>query len=165
MLRALSTLPSCVPLVAWEGDMAVFSDDAYNKYLSDPTRGGTLIGNWFEERSIREATGEGRTVPQRHIPRSGLLTDWTKVPDAGPRKQDNTFERTYGPKYNLRDVPQSKVIGAGEEDITGEVPIPPMVQAEGRMARTGKRELMCRIARREAAEAEMQDEEAERERQ
>lgn len=145
--------------------MAVFSDDAFNKYLSDPTKGGTLIGNWFEERSIREATGEGRSIPQRHVPRSGLLTDWTKVPECGPRKQDNTFERTYGPKCNVKCVPTSKVIGAGEEDITGENPMPHMVQAEGRIARVGARELAHRVARREVAEAEMQEEEAERERQ
>jgi hypothetical protein len=144
---------------------AQFSDDAYNKYLTDPTKGGTLIGNWFEERSIREATGEGRSVPQRHIPRSGLLTDWTKVPDCGPRKQDNTFERTYGPPYSVKHVPQSKVIGAGEEDLTGENQCPHMVQAEGRIARKGQRELACIVARREAAEAMEQEEEKERERQ
>jgi len=146
--------------------MAVFSDDAFNKYLSDPRKCGTLIGNWSEERAIREATGEGRTVPQRHIPRSGLLTDWTKVPDAGPRKQDNTFERTYGPKYtaSVWGVPTSKVIGAGEEDITGEVKVPTMLQAEGRIARVGARELACRVARREAAEADLAEEDAERER-
>lgn len=144
---------------------AQFSDDAFNKYLTDPGRGGTLVGNWFEERSIREATGEGRSIPQRHIPRSGLLTDWTKVPDCGPRKQDNTFERTYGPSFNIKAVPTSKVIGAGEEDITGETPIAPMVQAEGRIARVGARELACRAARRAAAEAEMAEEDAERERQ
>lgn len=144
--------------------MAVFSDDAYNKYLTDPGKGGTLIGNWFEERGLREATGEGRSVPQRHIPRSGLLTDWTKVPEGGGRRQDNTFERTYGPKYTVKTVPVSKVIGAGEEDITGEVPIAPMVQAEGRIARVGGRELLYRQARREVAEAELAEDDAERER-
>jgi len=143
---------------------AQFSDDAYNKFLTDPGRGGTLVGNWFEERSIREATGEGRSIPQRHIPRAGLLVDWTKVPDGGSRKQDNTFERTYGAKFNLKEVPQSKVIGAGEQDITGEVPIAPVVQAEGRIARVGARELASRVARRDAAELEMKAEEAERER-
>jgi hypothetical protein len=144
--------------------MAVYSDDAFNKYLTDPTRGGTLIGNWFEERGLREATGEGRSVPQRHLPRSGLLKDFTKVPSGGTRKQDNTFERTYGPKYNVKSVPLSKVIGAGEDDITGEHKIAHLVQAEGRIARVGARELACRAARRQAAEAEMADEEAERER-
>jgi len=144
--------------------MAVFSDDAFNKYLTDPRRGGTLIGNWFEEQGLREATGEGRSVPQRHIPRSGLLTDWTKVPEAGPRKQDNTFERTYGPKAYIKSVPTSKVIGAGEADITGDNPIAHAVQAEGRMARVGPRELACRVARRQAADEEMAEEDAEAER-
>jgi hypothetical protein len=144
--------------------MAVFSDDAYNKYLTDSGKGGTLIGNWFEERSIREATGEGRSVPQRHIPRAGLLSDWTKTCPGGGRKQDNTFERTYGPKYDVKHVPLSKVIGAGEEDITGECPMPTMVQAEGRIARVGQRELLYRAARREVAEAELAEEDAERER-
>lgn len=140
---------------------AQFSDDAYNKYLTESGRSGTLIGNWFEERVIREATGEGRSVPQRHIPRSGLLTDWTSVPSCGPRKQDNTFERTYGSKFNLKDVPLSKIIGAGEEDITGETPLAPMLQAQGRIARVGPREIACQASRREVAEALVQEEEAE----
>lgn len=144
---------------------AQFSDDAYNKNLTDGTRAGTLVGNWFEERVIRDATGEGRSVPQRHIPRSGLLTDWTAVPSCGPRKQDNTFERTCGAKYNLKMMPTSKVIGAGEEDLTGETPIAPMLQAEGRIARVGERELACRAARMGVAEGEVLEEEAERERQ
>jgi hypothetical protein len=143
---------------------AQFSDDAFNKYLTDGGRSGTLVGNWFEERSIREATGEGRSVPQRHIPRSGLLTDWTAVPSCGPRKQDNTFERTVGKNYSLKDVPQSKVIGSGEADLTGETPIAPTLQAEGRIARVGERELKCRAARLDVAEQEVLDEEAERER-
>lgn len=143
---------------------AQFSDDAYNKYLDTSERAGTLIGNWFEERSIREATGEGRSVPQRHIPRSGLLKDWTKVPSSGPRKQDNTFERIYGPKVFLKGVPSAKYIGAGEEDLTGEKPIADTLQAEGRVARIGPRELEARAARREAAELDTQEEEAERER-
>mmetsp|Transcript_7079 Transcript_7079/g.12183 ORF Transcript_7079/g.12183 Transcript_7079/m.12183 type:complete len:467 (-) Transcript_7079:92-1492(-) len=143
---------------------AQFSDDAYNKFLDTSERAGTLIGNWFEERSIREATGEGRSVPQRHIPRSGLLTDWTKVPSTGPRKQDNTFERIYGPKVFLKGVPSAKYIGAGEEDLTGEKPIADTLQAEGRVARIGPRELEARAARREAAELDTQEEEAELER-
>merc|ERR1719405_312421 len=104
--------------------MAVFSDDAFNKYLSDPGRGGTLIGNWFEERAIREATGEGRSVPQRHIPRSGLLSDWTKVPESGPRAQDDTFKRAYEV-----DVPWSKMIGAGDSEHVVRKPIADTLQA------------------------------------
>lgn len=56
------------------------TDDAYNKYLgADSGKAGTLLGNWLEERVLRETTGEGRTVPQRHVKRSGLLKDFTKV--------------------------------------------------------------------------------------
>ena len=28
---------------------------------------GTLIGNWQEERELREGTGHGRTIPKTHI--------------------------------------------------------------------------------------------------
>eukprot|EP00747_Dinoflagellata_sp_TGD_P161707 gnl/TRDRNA2_/TRDRNA2_178471_c0_seq1.p1 gnl/TRDRNA2_/TRDRNA2_178471_c0~~gnl/TRDRNA2_/TRDRNA2_178471_c0_seq1.p1 ORF type:complete len:497 (+),score=98.27 gnl/TRDRNA2_/TRDRNA2_178471_c0_seq1:94-1491(+) len=141
-----------------------FTDDAYNKFHPGGGRSGTLIGNWYEERSIRDSTGEGRSVPQRHIPRSGLLMDFTKVPSSGPRKQDNTFERVYGPKMFAKHVPQSKAIGAGEEDLTGEKPIAETLQAEGRVARVGPRELATRMARAEAAEAEVCAEEGEVER-
>mmetsp|Transcript_54684 Transcript_54684/g.127913 ORF Transcript_54684/g.127913 Transcript_54684/m.127913 type:complete len:466 (-) Transcript_54684:82-1479(-) len=132
----------------------MFADDAYNKYTKEGV--GTLIGNWYEERSIRDATGESRTVPQRHIPRSGLLKDFTKQPDAGPRAQDNTFERVTGPRVFLKPVPMSKTIGAGEADLTGEKPIAEMLQAEGRVDRVGPRELLSRTARAEAAEQEVQ---------
>jgi len=159
---------------------ATFSDDAYNKFLQEGA--GTLIGNWLEERSIREATGEGRTVPQRHIPRAGLFTESqvagenstarifgapppVAAPTGGPRKQDNTFERIYGPKFKLRDVPMSKTIGGGEDDPTGEEPITLMLQGEGRITKVGAKELAAKLARREIAEQEVQAEDAERDRQ
>lgn len=71
-----------------------FTDSAYNKYVTT-TSGKTLIANWQEEESIRDATGEGRTVPQQHIKRSGLLKDFTKLPSM-TRKQDDTFNRVLG---------------------------------------------------------------------
>eukprot|EP00403_Amphidinium_massartii_P009835 CAMPEP_0178426764 /NCGR_PEP_ID=MMETSP0689_2-20121128/29400_1 /TAXON_ID=160604 /ORGANISM="Amphidinium massartii, Strain CS-259" /LENGTH=465 /DNA_ID=CAMNT_0020048455 /DNA_START=59 /DNA_END=1456 /DNA_ORIENTATION=+ len=132
----------------------MFADDAFNKYTKEGA--GTLVGNWFEERSIRDATGEGRTVPQRHIPRSGLLKDFTKSPDSGPRAQDNTFERVTGPRVFLKPVPMSKTIGAGEADLTGEKPIAEILQAEGRVDREGPREVLAKTARADAAEEEVQ---------
>lgn len=138
----------------------MFADDAYNKYVNEGP--GTLVGNWFEERSIRDVTGEGRTVPQRHIPRSGLLKDFTRTPHGGPRKMDDTFERCYGPKVFPRDVPMSKTIGAGEEDLTGEKRIVELLQAEGRVQRLGERERLAHTARMEAAEQHVQLEEAAR---
>ena len=35
---------------------------AYNKVGSRPGHHGTLIGNWQEERDLRDFTGEGRYV-------------------------------------------------------------------------------------------------------
>ena len=58
------------------------SDDAFNKPgsgLRKPDDAGVLMGNWLEERVLRESTGEGRCIPQRHLPRSGLLKDFSKV--------------------------------------------------------------------------------------
>jgi hypothetical protein len=140
---------------------AQFSDDAYNKNINDmPESAGTLIGNWFEERVLRDASGEGRTVPQRHLPRSGLLKDWTKVPSGGPRKMDNTFDRMYGPDAGVAHVPQSKLIGGGEYDIFGDRPIAPTLQAAGRVPRIGRKEIMAQKARFGASEEAVKQEEA-----
>jgi hypothetical protein len=125
--------------------MALFSDDAYNRELGNSDKAGSLIGNWFEERALREASGEGRTVPQRHLPRSGLLEDWTKVPDV-VRKGDDTFERVYGPKSIYDPVPSSAAIGASD----------PMMVA----TKVGPKETMMRSLRADLAESEVQEEEA-----
>lgn len=80
-----------------------FTDDAYNKELKGQEAGtGTLIGNWYEEGVQRSGTGEGRTHTQRHIRRSGLLKDFTRMPSDGTRVQDDTFGRCHGHrKYDL----------------------------------------------------------------
>jgi hypothetical protein len=69
----------------------VFSEDSYNKV--DAKR--TLIGNWHEEAVLKETCGEARSLPQRHIKRAGLLTDFTKQASE-VKKLDNTFERVCG---------------------------------------------------------------------
>eukprot|EP00406_Dinophysis_acuminata_P050440 CAMPEP_0179299710 /NCGR_PEP_ID=MMETSP0797-20121207/46658_1 /TAXON_ID=47934 /ORGANISM="Dinophysis acuminata, Strain DAEP01" /LENGTH=450 /DNA_ID=CAMNT_0021009155 /DNA_START=51 /DNA_END=1403 /DNA_ORIENTATION=- len=122
---------------------AQFSDDAYNKNLRG-NGAGTLVANWFEERSIRDATGEGRSVPQRHITRSGLLKDFTKTPAGGPRRMDNTFERVYGPKAQHGVAPASTVIGDFKHDD---------------IVRTGPRERALHSLRRQAAEGDVDEEE------
>lgn len=121
---------------------AQFSDDAYNKQIGGDNA-GTLCGNWFEERVLRACNGEGRTVPQRHVPRSGLLQDFTKMPSA-TRKGDNTFERVYGPKANMQPRASSKTIGDHE-------------QGSG-MKFVGPKELALKTARLDIAEAEVQEE-------
>jgi hypothetical protein len=47
--------------------MASHVEAGYNKFLKE--RQGTLVGNWNEERTIRECTGEGRNVMRQHIPK------------------------------------------------------------------------------------------------
>lgn len=90
---------------------------------------GTLIGNWCEEASIRGCTGEGRSIPRRHIKRSGLLKDFTRQIDQNSmKKDDNTFERCYGGmdcKDKIR--PTNQLYGNGarfaEEDPFEECPV------------------------------------------
>jgi len=96
----------------------MFSGDAYNKSCqAGKDVSGTLIANWGEERVLREALGEGRSVPQRHIPRSGLLKDFTKTP-AVYRQCDDTFGRVYGKRSTMEVEPASKTIGKHDEVAT-----------------------------------------------
>jgi len=136
-----------------------FTDDAFNKHITEGS-GGTLIGNWMEERSIRDATGEGRTVPQRHIPRSGLLADFTKVPSSGPRAVDNTFERIYGQRSYDVDERTSDLIGAGDTEHVIKKPIADTLQAQGRIARIGQRTSDEAKAMKEFAVKQLEEEEA-----
>ena len=63
----------------------------YNKGLS---RGkGTLMGNWYEERSLRDFTGVGRTIIREHIPKRHLNFEEPIITD---KKFDNTHDRIYG---------------------------------------------------------------------
>jgi len=128
----------------------MFADDAYNKYVGDGP--GTMVGNWSEERALRDATGEGRTLPQRHLPRSCLLKDFTRVATASTRRTDDTFERCYGPNRSTTYVPMSKTIGAGEEDLTGESRIALQLQADRRVERVGMRRVLDEAAMQEVAE-------------
>jgi len=110
-----------------------FSSDDYNKThnasVYPQCNHGTLIGNWQEEREIRYSTGEGRSIPQRHIKRSGLLKDFTRQLDqTQAKKQDNTFERVYGGldcKDKIRPTNMSYGNGAkfAEEDDFCDWPI------------------------------------------
>lgn len=125
--------------------MGTFSDDAYNTLIKPEDGQGTLVGNWFEERVLRESSGEGRTVPQRHLPRSGLLKDWTKVP-AVPRKGDDTFDRVYGPKADVEVEPASKTIGKMDKSVPTHM-------------RTGPLGNALMAAQHDAAESDVQQEE------
>jgi len=131
----------------------MFSDDAYNKNIHNDVGAdgaGTLIGNWFEERALRESTGEGRSVPQRHIPRSGLLEDFTKTPSVY-RKGDDTFSRVYGEPDGGGAEPASWAIGAPDKHA-------------GKIVHQGPLEKTMKEGRFEHAENEVRAEEEEIER-
>jgi hypothetical protein len=124
------------------GTATQFTDDAYNKELKGKQSGyGTLVGNWYEEGCQREGTGEGRTLPQRHVRRSGLLKDFTRLPSDGFRIADDTFERLYGHrKYEIVHT-SSSAIGKpdGKYHLT-ELHSEPM-QASLRMPQVGVRQI------------------------
>ena len=41
--------------------------DSYNKFTKNSQ--GTLVGNWFEERVLRDMTGYGRNAAKSHKPK------------------------------------------------------------------------------------------------
>lgn len=65
----------------------------YNKGLN---RGkGTLVGNWYEERSLRDFTGVGRCIIKEHIPKRHLNFE-------EPIKTDKQFDNTHNRIHGLR---------------------------------------------------------------
>lgn len=68
------------------------SDFRFNKHHSGKGA-GSLIGNWQEERELRDFTGVGRTVIREHIPKKAL--DFEN-PISHGKKFDNTVHRIYG---------------------------------------------------------------------
>ena len=73
----------------------------YNKHTKPGRQ--TLIGNWHEERAMREFTGVGRypisliiifrTIVREHIPKRHLNFE---EPIKTDKKFDNTTDRIYG---------------------------------------------------------------------
>lgn len=64
------------------------AENIYNKGMN-----GTLVGNWWEEKELKEATGTTRTIPREHIAKKhGDLEN----PIISNQKVDNTYERING---------------------------------------------------------------------
>jgi len=71
------------------------SDFRYNKLKEGKAAGGgTLIGNWQEERDLRDFTGVGRSVIREHIPKKHL--DFENPINTTGKRFDNTVDRIYG---------------------------------------------------------------------
>lgn len=66
--------------------------DAFNKFAKQSA--GTLVGNWHEERELRETTGHGRNYPIHHVPRHQGEPEYT-------RNRDGTDKRIHGTEYPL----------------------------------------------------------------
>ena len=65
--------------------MASHTEAAYNKFTNGGN--GSLVGNWNEERSLREFTGVGRRVVNEHIPKRHYQFD-------DPIISDKPFDNT-----------------------------------------------------------------------
>lgn len=70
---------------------------------------GTLVGNWWEERELRNATGVGRTLPHCHYPKTHSDLFRKPLEDVEylkkrrfEEKLDDTNERVLGKKIDLK---------------------------------------------------------------
>lgn len=86
--------------------MSSHTEAAYNKYVTSGK--GTLVGNWNEERSLREFTGVGRRVVKEHIPKKHCDFDTPIVSD---KPYDNTNQRIYGEKLDAPMFSETYHIG------------------------------------------------------
>ena len=76
-------------------------ENIFNK--TKPEGNGTLVGNWYEERCMKDFTGEGRykfkllnifrTITKEHIPKKHLNFE---EPIKTDKVFDNTHDRIYG---------------------------------------------------------------------
>ena len=69
--------------------------DAFNKFAKESA--GTLVGNWQEERELRDLTGFGRHYPIWHVPRHQGDPEYT-------RNRDGTDRRINGVDYPLSSL-------------------------------------------------------------
>ena len=58
--------------------------DAFNKFAKESA--GTLVGNWQEERELRDLTGFGRQYPISHVPRHQGEPEYTRNRDGTDRR-------------------------------------------------------------------------------
>ncbi len=123
------------------------SEGIFNKHLGEGK--GTLVGNWYEERSLRDATGIGRTITKEHIPKKcgnyeePILTD---------KVFDNTTERIYGKRRD--EIMQAESYGIGRsKNPADELP------------KVGKRTMMMEREIQQVIHEELLEKEREEERE
>ena len=72
---------------------------------------GTLIGNWQEERELKDFTGTHRTIQKQHIPKKHL--DFENKIERN-FEEDNTHDRIYGQRQNTDFHSEAYTIGKGK---------------------------------------------------
>lgn len=99
--------------------------DAFNKYPSQSTN--TLIGNWYEEKELRDLTGHGRNYPIEHVPKKegepSKLRDreGTDIRVHGSAWEDKfqTINSNYGADSNPAD--KLRKVGRREEILRAQM--------------------------------------------
>jgi hypothetical protein len=95
------------------------ADFRYNKLRETKGNpgGGTLIGNWQEERELRDFTGIGRTIIRDHIPKKHL--DFENPIDTTGKRFDNTVHRIYGEADQQKFNTNNTEYGTGKHSTAG----------------------------------------------
>lgn len=84
------------------------SEGIYNKFGGKTH--GTLIGNWEEERELRDFTGTARTIPKKHIAKKHLDFE-NNI--SSPENGDNTQQRIYGERLDSNFKSENNGYGRG----------------------------------------------------
>ena len=122
------------------------ADNIYNK--GTKLGRGTLVGNWQEEETMRDVTGEGRTIPRVHIEKK-----WGDLekPILHDKKFDDTGERIHGDR-RLHDMTSENYHYGKSKNPADELP------------RVGKRTLAMEREIQEQVRKELEEKAAEEER-
>lgn len=112
---------------------------------------GTLIGNWEEERELKDFTGTHRTIPKQHIPKKHLDFEKTIEPTF---KQDNTKERIYGQGFYTDFHSEAYGIGKGKNKADT---LPTKGKKTAMMEREIERAVLRELQDKEEEEKRMQE--------
>jgi len=85
------------------------AENNYNKFGAKAH--GTLVGNWEEERELKDFTGVRRTIPKQHIPKKHL--DFESTISRG-FKEDVTYDRIHGERVNTDFHTEAWHVGKGK---------------------------------------------------
>lgn len=85
------------------------AENNFNKFTGKAK--GTLIGNWEEERELKDFTGTSRSIPKQHVPKKHLDFN-TPINNIFPN--DVTHERIHGEKVQADFHSETWGIGKGK---------------------------------------------------